>query len=61
MLTKLINIKLEFNKARNDLEASGSIKKDKCILLKLPDLGKLESQATSPLSRSHPSKETSTR
>jgi len=47
-------MKLEFiNQARNDLEAigaGGAIKKDKHVLLKLPDLGKLEAQATSPLS-----------
>jgi len=46
-------MKLEFNKqARNDLEAigaGGAIKKDKRVLLKLPDLGKLEARATSPL------------
>ena len=47
-------MKLEFNKhARNNLEAIGSggaIKKYKRVLLKLPDLGKLEARATSPLS-----------
>jgi len=47
-------MKLKFNKqARKDLEAvgaGGATKIDKCILLKLPDLGKLEAQATSPLS-----------
>ena len=47
-------MKLEFNKqARNDLEAilsNGAITKDNRVLLKLPDLGKLEAQAASPLS-----------
>ena len=47
-------MKLEFNKqARNDLEAIGAggvIKQDKHVLLKLPDLDKLEAQATSPIS-----------
>ena len=50
-------MKLEFNKqARNDLKAvgavvaGGAIKKDKHVLLKLPDLGKLEAWARSPLS-----------
>jgi len=46
-------MKLEFNKqARNNLEAigaGGAIKKYKRVLLKLPDLGKLEARATSPL------------
>jgi len=47
-------MKLEFNKqARNNLEAigaGGAIKKDKRVVLKLTDLGKLEAWETSPLS-----------
>ena len=47
-------MKLEFNiQARNNLKAvetCGAIKKDKCVLLGLPDLGKLEAQSTSLIS-----------
>jgi len=53
MLAKSMKMKLEFyQQARNKLEAiraCGAIKKDKHVLLKLLDLGKLEAQAKSPL------------